>query len=86
MPVNWTNITLQSSKVQHSDIDKLSISNIPVGSKRLVPDNFSVLKYSNIPDRLLQTQFKIVSMGLVQMVSGMMIALTFFPHLGLGKS
>uniref|UniRef100_A0A0E0FMR1 Calcium permeable stress-gated cation channel 1 n=1 Tax=Oryza nivara TaxID=4536 RepID=A0A0E0FMR1_ORYNI len=34
VPVNWTNITLQSSKVQHSDIDKLSISNIPVGSKR----------------------------------------------------
>uniref|UniRef100_A0A0E0JJT1 Calcium permeable stress-gated cation channel 1 n=1 Tax=Oryza punctata TaxID=4537 RepID=A0A0E0JJT1_ORYPU len=34
VPVNWTNSSLESSKVQHSDIDKLSISNIPVGSKR----------------------------------------------------
>ena len=35
VPVNWTNDTLQFSKVEHSDVDKLSISNIPVGSKRL---------------------------------------------------
>jgi hypothetical protein len=36
VPVNWTNDTLQLSTVQHSDIDKLSISNIPVGSKRFI--------------------------------------------------
>ncbi|KAG0537987.1 hypothetical protein BDA96_03G196700 [Sorghum bicolor] len=36
VPVNWTNDTLQFSKVEHSNIDKLSISNIPVGSKRFI--------------------------------------------------
>ncbi|PUZ56342.1 hypothetical protein GQ55_5G288900 [Panicum hallii var. hallii] len=36
VPVNWTNDSLEFSKVQHSNIDKLSISNIPVGSKRFI--------------------------------------------------
>ncbi|RLN24505.1 hypothetical protein C2845_PM07G10380 [Panicum miliaceum] len=36
VPVNWTNDTLEFSKLQHSNIDKLSISNIPVGSKRFI--------------------------------------------------
>ncbi|BAF18422.1 calcium permeable stress-gated cation channel 1 [Oryza sativa Japonica Group] len=35
-PVNWTNDTLDSMKVVHSKIDKLSISNIPYGSNRFV--------------------------------------------------
>ncbi|URD94772.1 hypothetical protein MUK42_32422 [Musa troglodytarum] len=35
VPVNWTNSgTLENSKVEYSDIDKLSISNIPLGSQR----------------------------------------------------
>ncbi|XP_064958605.1 calcium permeable stress-gated cation channel 1-like isoform X1 [Musa acuminata AAA Group] len=35
VPVNWTNSgTLENSKVEYSDIDKLSISNIPSGSQR----------------------------------------------------
>ncbi|KAJ4770407.1 ERD (early-responsive to dehydration stress) family protein [Rhynchospora pubera] len=34
VPVNWTNDYLDNSKLEHSDIDKLSISNIPPGSKR----------------------------------------------------
>nr|CAD1834761.1 unnamed protein product [Ananas comosus var. bracteatus] len=34
VPVNWTNDTLATSKVVYSDIDKLSISNIPKGSNR----------------------------------------------------
>lgn len=34
VPVNWTNDTLEKSKVNYSDIDKLSISNIPLGSPR----------------------------------------------------
>ncbi|KAL6542923.1 Calcium permeable stress-gated cation channel 1 [Orobanche hederae] len=38
VPVNWTNNTLAKSlatdKVQYSDIDKLSISNVPFGSPR----------------------------------------------------
>jgi hypothetical protein len=52
VPVNWTNDTLQLSMVQHSDIDKLSISNIPVGSKRLVAtcDKLSISSISNIRD------------------------------------
>lgn len=47
VPVNWTNNTLAISqatdKVEYSDIDKLSISNIPHGSKRLgfFPRTFS---------------------------------------------
>jgi hypothetical protein len=39
VPVNWTNDGLELAKVEHSDIDKLSISNIPVGSKRLALDD-----------------------------------------------
>ncbi|XP_072993436.1 calcium permeable stress-gated cation channel 1-like [Typha latifolia] len=34
VPVNWTNDTLETSKLVFSDIDKLSISNIPDGSNR----------------------------------------------------
>uniref|UniRef100_A0A452XM45 CSC1/OSCA1-like N-terminal transmembrane domain-containing protein n=1 Tax=Aegilops tauschii subsp. strangulata TaxID=200361 RepID=A0A452XM45_AEGTS len=36
VPVNWTNDTLDDLKVVHSDIDNLSISNIPYGSKRFI--------------------------------------------------
>ncbi|PUZ64441.1 hypothetical protein GQ55_3G144500 [Panicum hallii var. hallii] len=36
VPVNWTNDTLESMTVVHSNIDKLSISNIPTGSKRFI--------------------------------------------------
>ncbi|XP_008803557.2 calcium permeable stress-gated cation channel 1-like [Phoenix dactylifera] len=34
VPVNWTNATLENSNVEYSDIDKLSISNIPKRSQR----------------------------------------------------
>ncbi|XAR53807.1 hypothetical protein NMG60_11022493 [Bertholletia excelsa] len=34
VPVNWTNSTLEKDNVIYSDIDKLSISNIPLGSPR----------------------------------------------------
>ncbi|XP_021274793.1 CSC1-like protein At3g21620 isoform X1 [Herrania umbratica] len=34
VPVNWTNNTLERSSLTYSDIDKLSISNIPTGSRR----------------------------------------------------
>ncbi|KAF3953694.1 hypothetical protein CMV_020886 [Castanea mollissima] len=34
VPVNWTNGTLERSNLTYSDIDKLSISNIPLGSLR----------------------------------------------------
>ncbi|KAF5741423.1 hypothetical protein HS088_TW10G00420 [Tripterygium wilfordii] len=34
VPVNWTNNTLERSNLTYSDIDKLSISNIPFGSNR----------------------------------------------------
>ncbi|XP_024033050.1 CSC1-like protein At3g21620 isoform X1 [Morus notabilis] len=33
-PVNWTNDTLKGSNLTYSDVDKLSISNIPIGSRR----------------------------------------------------
>ncbi|KAL6620820.1 hypothetical protein ACP70R_035959 [Stipagrostis hirtigluma subsp. patula] len=36
VPVNWTNDTLESMKVVFTPIDKLSISNIPNGSKRFI--------------------------------------------------
>ncbi|KAM6548978.1 hypothetical protein CsatB_020654 [Cannabis sativa] len=34
VPVNWTNVTLERSNFTYSDVDKLSISNIPLGSNR----------------------------------------------------
>ncbi|WVY89584.1 hypothetical protein V8G54_035098 [Vigna mungo] len=34
VPVNWTNSTLERSNLTYSQIDKLSISNIPTGSNR----------------------------------------------------
>ncbi|KAJ6880395.1 hypothetical protein NC652_033670 [Populus alba x Populus x berolinensis] len=34
VPVNWTNNTLEHSNLTYSDLDKLSISNIPTGSCR----------------------------------------------------
>ncbi|KVI10673.1 protein of unknown function DUF221 [Cynara cardunculus var. scolymus] len=34
VPVNWTNRTLEQSKLTYTEIDKLSISNIPTGSNR----------------------------------------------------
>ncbi|GMP73233.1 hypothetical protein CsSME_00031046 [Camellia sinensis var. sinensis] len=34
VPVNWTNDTLQRQNVTYSEIDKLSISNIPLGSHK----------------------------------------------------
>ncbi|KAG8642261.1 CSC1-like protein At3g21620 isoform X1 [Manihot esculenta] len=34
VPVNWTNSTLKHSNLTYSDLDKLSISNIPMGSTR----------------------------------------------------
>ncbi|CAN4083741.1 unnamed protein product [Withania somnifera] len=34
VPVNWTNNTLTKSDFTYSDIDKLSISNVPLGSHR----------------------------------------------------
>lgn len=34
VPVNWTNSTLEIAKVAFSNIDKLSIANIPLGSQR----------------------------------------------------
>ncbi|KAJ6319536.1 hypothetical protein OIU78_015038 [Salix suchowensis] len=34
VPVNWTNNTLELSNLTYSDLDKLSISNIPTGSCR----------------------------------------------------
>ncbi|KAI3440887.1 uncharacterized protein J3R85_002917 [Psidium guajava] len=34
VPVNWTNGSLKHSEFSHSDIDKLSISNVPNGSHR----------------------------------------------------
>ncbi|XP_060189795.1 CSC1-like protein At3g21620 isoform X2 [Lycium barbarum] len=34
VPVNWTNHTLERTNLTYSDLDKLSISNIPLGSQR----------------------------------------------------
>ncbi|KDO54265.1 hypothetical protein CISIN_1g018945mg [Citrus sinensis] len=34
VPVNWTNKTLEHSKLKYSNIDLLSISNVPLGSNR----------------------------------------------------
>lgn len=40
VPVNWTNGTLERSSLNYSNIDKLSISNIPIGSRRYAAEVF----------------------------------------------
>lgn len=52
VPVNWTNDTLEGMKTVHSDIDKLSISNIPNGSKRWAHSLF-LLRFVCYSDRRL---------------------------------
>lgn len=42
VPVNWTNATLEHSHLTYSDIDKLSISNIPIGSHRYAELSFAI--------------------------------------------
>lgn len=42
VPVHWTNSTLRKSRFTYSDVDKLSISNVPLGSQRL--DTFLFFK------------------------------------------
>lgn len=34
VPVNWTNATLKKSNLVYSNLDELSISNVPLGSHR----------------------------------------------------
>lgn len=53
VPVHWTNSTLRKSRFTYSDVDKLSISNVPLGSQRL--DTFSFL--SVWLNRLIITKF-----------------------------
>lgn len=53
VPVHWTNSTLRKSGFTYSDVDKLSISNVPLGSQRL--DTFSFL--SVWLNRLIITKF-----------------------------
>lgn len=52
VPVNWTNNTLAKSeaadKLQYSNIDKLSISNVPFGSPRLDILYLFIFKFSQV--------------------------------------
>lgn len=47
VPVNWTNGTLEHSGLTYSDIDKLSISNVPTGSPRY--ETFTNLCDNSLP-------------------------------------
>lgn len=48
IPVNWSNNTLEHSGLTYSDIDKLSISNIPIGSHRYMLSHYTSKTTSSI--------------------------------------
>lgn len=57
VPVNWTNSTLAKSNFTYSDIDKLSISNIPLGSLRFGDLSFKAFENFDAVDLPLRNCF-----------------------------
>lgn len=54
VPVNWTNSTLAKSNFTYSNIDKLSISNVPLGSLRFGDLSFKAFENFDAVDLPLQ--------------------------------
>ncbi|VAH00800.1 unnamed protein product [Triticum turgidum subsp. durum] len=61
VPLNWTNDTLETLKVVHSDIDKLSISNIPYGSKRFIAHLVMAYVFTFWTCYILMKEYQIVA-------------------------
>lgn len=65
IPVNWSNSTLKISNVTHSDIDRLSISNIPLGSPRFTAHIVMAYVFTFWTCYVLRTEYeKVASMRL----------------------
>ncbi|XP_020272404.1 CSC1-like protein At3g21620 isoform X2 [Asparagus officinalis] len=61
VPVNWTNDTLEKSSIVYSDIDKLSISNIKIGSQRFWAHILMAYAFSFWTCRVLLKEYEIVA-------------------------
>ncbi|PWA77600.1 ERD (early-responsive to dehydration stress) family protein [Artemisia annua] len=61
VPVNWTNRTLEESKLTFSDIDKLSISNIPKGSNRFFTHLVMAYAFTFWTCYILKREYEIVA-------------------------
>lgn len=61
VPVNWTNSTLEIAKVAFSDIDKLSIANIPLGSQRFWAHIIVAYAFTFWTCYVLQTEYEKVA-------------------------
>ncbi|XP_041009029.1 CSC1-like protein At3g21620 [Juglans microcarpa x Juglans regia] len=62
VPVNWTNGTLEHSNLTYSDIDKLSISNIPIGSDRFWTHLVMAYAFSFWACYVLKKEYAIVAL------------------------
>ncbi|XP_050208177.1 CSC1-like protein At3g21620 [Mercurialis annua] len=61
VPVNWTNNTLKKSDLTYSDLDKLSISNIPMGSNRFWTHLVMAYAFSFWTCFVLKKEYEIVA-------------------------
>ncbi|XP_052203303.1 calcium permeable stress-gated cation channel 1 isoform X3 [Diospyros lotus] len=61
VPVNWTNSTLELAKVNYSNIDKLSISNIPNRSQRFWAHILMAYVFTLWTCYVLQKEYEIVA-------------------------
>ncbi|XP_048233293.1 CSC1-like protein At3g21620 isoform X1 [Ricinus communis] len=61
VPVNWTNSTLKRSNLTYSDLDKLSISNIPMGSSRFWTHLVMAYAFSFWTCYVLKKEYEIVA-------------------------
>ncbi|KAI4308352.1 hypothetical protein L6164_031435 [Bauhinia variegata] len=61
VPVNWTNSTLERSKLTYSDIDKLSISNIPLGSNRFWTHLVMAYAFTFWTCYILKSEYQIIA-------------------------
>ncbi|KAL5101650.1 hypothetical protein RYX36_005977 [Vicia faba] len=61
VPVNWTNNTLERSNVDYTSVDKLSISNIPMGSNRFWTHLVMAYAFTFWTCYILKREYQIVS-------------------------
>ncbi|TMW93235.1 hypothetical protein EJD97_011998 [Solanum chilense] len=69
VPVNWTNNTLTKSDFTYSDIDKLSISNVPLGSLRFWTHIIMAYAFSFWTCYVLKTEYAKVAAMRLQFVA-----------------
>ncbi|URD95210.1 hypothetical protein MUK42_36138 [Musa troglodytarum] len=60
VPVNWTNSTLKNSNKVYTDIDDLSISNVPTGSQRFLAHSVMAYVFTFWSCYVLHKEYEIV--------------------------